>query len=332
MNPVLMESVNILAGEDTSIVYAKVVCEDTESPINNKYREKIYSMVIKKGHIMFEDIPKSNGDITRYSGYQTMIDTLDTISSMQQFNTSNVKGYVNTIQEAIRNIENLKMAYMTGFSAKQEYVMLEYNSFVYTCVQATTAILHEFVDYIKRPSTGVGQIVLTNTKYRPNLFYVQQLEKYNNVIKTMGTGYKEYLLNLSKRKKEKDNFIGLSTAISVGTVALAALSIIPITRELVYQFYNIRTKVSESLELQAYFLELNKKSLEANNVIDAKKKDEIIRKQENIRNMFIRLSDKLRVGDIKARTTSSAELLNDNKLLTINNLKNDVDNAELSLL
>ena len=48
--------------------------------------------------------------------------------------------------------------------------------------------------------------------------------------------------------------------------------------------------------------------------------------------MFIRLSDKLRVGDIKARTTSSAELLNDNKLLTINNLKNDVDNAELSLL
>lgn len=331
MNSILMESVNILAGEDTLISEAKVVCEDTESPVNNKYREKIYDMVIKKGHIMFDDIPKSMGDITKYSGYQTMVDTLDTISSMQQFKTSNVIGYVRTIQDAIRNIENLKIAYMTGFNSKQEYVMLEYNSFVYTCVQATTSILYEFVDYIKRPGTEVGQIVLTNTKYRPNLFYIQQLEKFNNVIKTMGTGYKEYLLNLSTKKKERENFVG-ATAIGVGAVALAALSIIPITRELVYQFYNIRTKVSDSLTLQAYFLELNRKSLEANNVMDARKKEDIIRKQESVRNLFIRLSDKLRVGDVRARSTSSRELLNDNKLLTINNIKNDINDSELSLL
>jgi hypothetical protein len=44
------------------------------------------------------------------------------------------------------------------------------------------------------------------------------------------------------------------------------------------------------------------------------------------------MSDKLRVGDVKARAISNKELLNDNKLLTINNIKNDINDSELSLL
>lgn len=331
MNPLFKESAQILAGNEAPLFEASAICEDVESPVNNKYREKIYDMVISKSHIVFDDIPNSKGDITKYSGYHTMIDTLDTISSMQQFKTSNVSGYVNTIKEAIRNIESLKEVYQAGFTSKQDYVMLEYNAFVYTCVQATTSILYEFVEYIKRPGTNTIQIVLTNTKYRPNLFYIQQLEKFNNVVKTMGSRYREYLMSLCKKKSDKENFVG-ATVVGAATVAAVALSIIPITRELVYQFYHVRTKIADSLSLQAYFLELNKKAVEANATFEPNKKESILRKQESIRNLFIRMSDKLRVGDVKARAISNKELLNDNKLLTINNIKNDINDSELSLL
>ena len=211
--------------------------------------------------------------------------------------------------------------------AKNEYVMLEYNTFVYTCIQATSTLLYEFVDYMKRPDMTSVTITLKNTKYRANTFYIDQLAKYNAVNKKMQ--YAKYLEGMLSNGK--DNFVGAYTAIGVTAVIAVALAIIPVMRELIYQFYNIRTNISDALAQQAYFLELNKACVEANSAFSKEKKADILMKQEKAKNMCLRLSEKLRVTHAKSMSAGEAAIRNDSKYLTLDNIKNGEGGSASSL-
>src|SRR5699024_5401316 len=173
-----------------------------------------------KKHIDFDDIPESKGDIDQYSGTKNMKETLRIIRGMNEFQKTNVIDYVKTIEEAISNIQGLRDVYKKGFDAQNDYVMLEYCTFVYACVEATTSILYQFVDYIKKPGSQSYQIVLKNTKYRANLLYIQQLEKFNNVNKNMLGEYRKFLLALINN--EKDNFVGSTFMVGLATIGIVA--------------------------------------------------------------------------------------------------------------
>lgn len=322
---VLMESENPTRKEELKI---QAVLEDTESPVTNKYLEKLYDSVIQKSHIDFDNIPDSKGDIVKYSGYTNMIEVLENILRIASDNRSqSVVEYVNTIKEAISNMRILSPYYKKAFMMNHTYLMMEYNTFVYTIIQSVSTIIYEFVDFIKRPDRDVIEITLKNTKYRANTYYIDQLRKFNIVNKKMD--YKKYLEGLLQNGRE--NFTG-ATAVGLVTIVGIALSIVPITRELVYRFYNVRSNISQSLAQQAYFLEINKAAIEANNDFDKRKKAEILIKQERAKNICLKISDKLRVDHIKSMNSGKAVIQNDNKLLTLDNIKKEVDDAPLTLL
>ena len=321
----LMESDSPTRKEELKI---QAVLEDTQSPVTNKYLEKLYDSVIQKSHIDFDNIPESKGDIVQYVGYTNMIEVLENILRVASDNRSqSVIDYVNTIKEAISNMRILSQYYKKAFLMKYTYLMMEYNTFVYTIIQSVSTVIYEFVDYIKRPDKDVIEITLKNTKYRANTYYIDQLRKFNIVNKKMNYG--KYLESMLQNGKE--NFTG-ATAVGIGAIVMVALSIVPITRELLYRFYNVRSNISQSLAQQAYFLEINKAAIEANNDFDKRKKAEILIKQEKAKNLCLKISDKLRVEHIKSMNSSKAVLRNDNKLLTLDNIKKEVDNAPLTLL
>ena len=205
--------------------------------------------------------------------------------------------------------------------------MLEYNTFVYTIIQAVSTLLYEFVDFVKKPSSQVMEITLKNTKYRANTYYINQLNKFNKINQTMQYG--KFLDAMIQN--DKNNFTGVEM-VGLGAVIMVALAIVPITRELVYHFYNVKSNISDCLAQQAYFLEMNKAVIEANSDFNEKKKTAILMKQEKIKNLCMRLSDKLRVNHIKAIDSGKAVLQNDNKLLTIDNIKKEISDSPLNLL
>ena len=331
-NP-LEDSIKIMTEGVTSVFdrhEVSAILEDVNSPIRMKYNQKLYDSVINRKHIDFDDIPESKGDITRYSGYKSMIDTLSIISKINEFNKTNVDDYVKTIQTAISNIQGLRDVYTKGFDEKSEYVMLEYNTMVYACVEATTSILYEFVDFIKKPGFDPYKIELKNTKYRPNLFYIEQLEKYNNVNKNMRSDYRKFLLTMING--EKDNFVGSAFMVGAATIGIIAASIVPITRTLVYKFYNSKRKLSESLMYQAMFLEMHKAEVEANTAFTVDKKKKILEKQEKIRKKLIVMAEKMRVEDVKSSEVARRQLTSDNKALSVANLKKSLDEDDLGLL
>lgn len=309
----------------------QTILEDVNSPTTRKYHEKMYKSIIDKAHIDFGDIPRSTGNIRRYSGYPTMVETLQVIMNLAIENEApNVQLYVKIVQDSIRYIENLSATYEKGFLTKTEYVAMEYDTYVYFCVEATTALIYSFVDVLKSPDKQVLDMTIKNTQLRADEFYFEQLKKFNAVQDKYGIEYRKMLEGLCSGTK--NNFIGTSTAIGIGAVMTAAIAIVPITREAVYQLYKFRGKLSENLEMQSQFLELNRTCVEANTILTAEKKNKIMQRQENLARKLHRLADSIRVKSAKSIVDSKAELQKDNKMLTIDNIKDEVSSSPFELI
>jgi hypothetical protein len=86
------------------------------------------------------------------------------------------------------------------------------------------------------------------------------------------------------------------------------------------------------LELQAYYLELNRSVVEARDDLSKDKKDKILRKQEAIRLKFLRLADKLRVNSMRNDSLTKRRLEEDNRILTMDNTRNEIDNDDFVLM
>lgn len=334
MNPMftslLLESAEILAGSSNGSEKLKYlpVLEDATSPVTVRYIEQLYNAVINKGHIDFGDIPESKGDIRKYKGYHDMKNTLDIIKDLAESQKApTVLEYAVEISKAIENIEALSDQYENGFRANIEYVMLEYNLFTFCCVEATTTILCEFVEYVKNPITKSVDITLKNTKYRANAFYIDSIKKFNKV--NTSPDYRKFLTQMNVKSTEQ--FTG-TEFLGFGVVVGIAILIIPVCRALIYKFYNLRRKISDDLMVQAMFLELHKTCVEANTGFTQEKKELIIAKQEKIRQLLIRLSEKIKVSNVKADRETEKQLKKDNQLMTFDKIKTDVDNGSFSLL
>ncbi len=335
----IYESVQILAGDVSELGVverrrvlddARLTLEDSSSPVTRKYQEKLFEAVVKKDHIKFGGIESSQGDISQYSGYGSMVEVLDTIGKLaDEQNATNVKECVSTVQTALNYIKGLSATYQRGFQVKCEYVMMEYNIYAYTVVQATSALLYEFVDYVKRPDKTTMTIQLRDSKARANLFYFQQLEKFNKVQKNMGMDYRKMLE--SAINKGKNNFIGSDMAIGYAALSLVALAIVQVSREFAYKYYNLRKNVSNELELQASFLEMNRLSVENNDNMDQVRKTKVLEKQKKLADKLHKLSSKLRVESVTATKKTKKDIATDNKELTGPKVREDVEKSPIML-
>lgn len=332
----ISDSIKILVESTDTKTYGseyasvKTILEDANSPVTRKYQEKLFQSIIDKKHVDFGDIPKSAGNIKAYNGYNNMMEVLNTIDGLaNEQKNKEVMGYVAVVKKAISNIENLSSSYAKGFINKSDYVMLEYNTYVYTCIEATSSLLYEFVEYIKRPDQQVMTIQLKNTKYRANLYYFDQLNKFNSVNAKMGMDYRKLIESLCN--KGRNNFLGAEMIVGVAALSMAALAIVPLTRELIYRFYHMRSNLAQSLELQAEFLEMNKTCLEANDSITTEKKKKILEKQNKTRLRLLKLADIIRVKNAKGMNETKKDLNDDNKLLSINNLQDEISNSPFEL-
>lgn len=337
-NP-MYESVNVLAttSKDDNEHYREskeilAVLEDVNSPITATYQSKLYNSVIDKAHVNFGDIPASKGNIRKYSGYPNMIETLAAIKGLaEEKKAGDVITYVEIVEKAIKNIAELSSTYEKGFTTKTEYVALDYNVYVYTCVQATSALIHTFVDYIKTPDQERPTVVtIKNTKLRADAFYFDQLRKFNRIQDKMGIDYRKMLENLCN--KETNNFVGTDMVIGVAAISAVALSIVPVTRELIYQMYRARGNLAEFLEEQATFLEMNRSCVENNAAMPTDKKEKVLKRQSELAKKLHKLGDKIRIKSVKSISDSRRDLDKDNKSLSIQTLRDEISNSPLEII
>lgn len=329
MRDLYCESAKILMeGTNDSLMDVMVVLEDSESPINKKFREKLYQNIIDRSHVDFGDIPKSKGDITKYSGFNTMTETLNILIALgKNEKSTELVDYTTIVITAIENIKKLKPLFVKSYTKKSEIINLDYQIYVYTCVEATTSLISAFVNDIKTPSSEM-KIELKNTKYRGDLFFIDALRQFNNINKT--NKYADYINSVIE--SDKNGYTESAFMVGVGAITAIALSIIPLTRKLIYFFKNLKRKLSETLATQAYFLELNKNCVEYNNTLDPKKKKKILQKQDKLRKLFLSLSDKLKIADARAIQGTHRDLSRDNKTMTLDNMRDEVSDSDIQIM
>ena len=132
--------------------------------------------------------------------------------------------------------------------------------------------------------------------------------------------------------KGKNNFLGVDEIVGVAAISLAAMAIVPITRELIYQVYKMRGNLSNMLDCQVNFLEMNKTCLEANQAMTAEEKSRILSRQNALKNKLSRLADVVRVKSNRAVTDAQKELHNANSMLSIDGLRNEINNSPLEII
>lgn len=320
-------AINLLLENATSFrekAEIHALTENEVKQINNSLITNLYKSAMDKGYINFDEIPDTKGDITKFTGYDNLIGSVNLLKELSSKSNVKIKE-VDIVETALMNIRTYKGQFERGFALNHGFIMMQYNSLVYACLESTSQLISSYVDFVKR--VDKTEFTLIRAKGNPGGLCIKNLEHFNDSVKK--GDFNKVMQHLLQ--SGRDNFIG-STALS-GAVAVGILtaSIVPILRELVYYFYHSRMVVAEYLDHQAMFLEMNKVNVESSS-LPAKERNAIIKKQTEYIKRLNKISDKIKVNGIITNKTANDELKKENKEWTLDNIRQDESNSGFALL
>ena len=312
---------DILVENATSLAERKRIFALTESEqlkVNNEMVAKLFNSALQKSHVDFDDIPMSKGDVTKYSGYKSMTSSLEQLRQIAI--SSNIKiREIDIIETALSNIVSYRNIFEAGFKLGKDFIILQYNALVSACVIGTSSLIASYVDYVKRIDKVEFKII--NTKISAGNVCINSLETFN---KSVASGEFSKVTN-SVIKSGVVESVSASAAIGIGIGIIGgAIVLVSLIRQLIFYFHFSKQKLSDYLELQATFLEMNKNNLKANSVgMSPDKRNAVMKKQDNLIRKLRSLSDKLKI-DIKISETKSVnEMKKENSTWKFDDVKSD---------
>lgn len=325
VSPIVMEA---STPEDRN--YMRSMGKDDIHQVNGTLIQGLYKTVLDRRDCDFGDIPDSKGDITKCKYYKSTMDSLTLLKELMIKNEIPTTD-VDIVMESIGNIKRFKPTFETAFSLKQEYLILNYNTIVMAIVDATSMIIADYMNYLVGPEQSQYDSVKSRNDKARGRVSLGNLQRFNNEVKV---GHFETMANYLLDAQRK-NFTGTGIIIT-GVVITAICSIIPITRHLIYFHYRSKVKMSDYLDMQADFLELNKLGVQASSK-SAQQKKEILKKQEKIILKCRRRADKLKINCEDIGALSKKEIENDNKGFSLNSIEkqmvsNKLDGAGFTII
>lgn len=302
--------------------------EGETSAVDNTMVSNLYKSAVNKAHVDFEDIPESKGDITKYSGYTSMLSVISILKTLSA--KSNVKiNELDIIETSLSNIVGYRDKFEKGFQLDKEFIILQYNSLVYACVESVSVVIASYVDYIKRPDR-VDFGIVKDPKINPGYLCLRNLSAFNESVK-QGDFAKVMSAVINAGKQ---SFVGVDDIIVPTLIIGGVIALVPIIRELIFYFYYSRMRTSDYLKQQAAFLDMNKNNVQSANLPAAKKK-EVLKKQQDAAVLLNSLSDKIKVDRINTENKVNTEINTENKNWTLSNIQSQsasTDKNGLSLL
>lgn len=304
--------------------------EAEQAVVNDRMVGNLYQSALKKGHINFDRIPTSKGDIQRVDGYQNMVATLNILRGLSK-KFGIVIPEIEVVEDAVNNIRMHKPLFDKGFRLEIDFLQTYYNTLVYACIESTSLILSSYVEYTR--TVNNVEFRLRRGKGVYGNVCLDSLVKFNKQVKDgsfvkfanglISKGSENFLGGLGANGIVAAGKTAIKSAIAahpvaagvMGTIAVAA-AIVPVIRELIYYFYESRMQVSEYLEQQKQFLEMNEFNLNSSSM-DAVKRNKILDKQRNVIGRMEKISDKIRVNQQVSNKSAAGKIKADNKEYTL---------------
>lgn len=282
--------------------------------VNNNMVNKLFQSAVNKSHVDFGDIPKSKGDVTKYSGYKSMVESLDILKNLSLKNSHKIP-QIETVQKALDNIVTNRNLFERGFKLNKEYVTLQYNTLVMSCVIATSALIVSYVDYIKRVDRV--EFVIINANNTPGELCIENLTKFN---KSVSTGDFIKVMN-GIITSGSEGFTGTGTAIA-SAIIMGAIFGVTFMRDIVFYVYYSRVKIAEYLRVQALFLELNKNNINSQGYnMAADKKEKVLRNQAVLIDDLKKYADMIDVSDRMATSNMKTDIKKENSGWKLDDVK-----------
>lgn len=289
--------------------------EAEQAVINDKMVGNIYKSALKKRDIDFDNIPYSKGDVQQFNGYDNIVGTLSIVRELSKKFGIKIEE-LDVVEDALSNLRTHKAIFQKGFALDNEFMILYYNTLVYACVESTSLILSSYVEYVKTINTV--EFRLKKGKGIHGNICITNLKKFNKSVKS-GEFVK---FTKGMLDQGKQNFVGGGVA-AVTAITLAA-SIVPILRELVYFVFESRMAISQFLDQQAEFLEMNKVRVNASSM-SAPERNKVLDKQSAAINKLESLSDKIKVNHQLTDKAAATKIKQDNKEWTLKSVSGNDD-------
>lgn len=282
--------------------------------VNNNMVNKLFQSAINKSHVDFGDIPKSKGDVTKYSGYKSMVESLEILKNLSLKNSHKIP-QIETVQKALDNIVTNRNLFERGFKLNKDYVILQYNTLVMSCVIATSSLIVSYVDYVKR--VDKIEFVIINASNTPGELCIENLTKFN---KSVSTGdFTKVMSGIVTGDGE--SFTGTASVIATG-ILVGAIFGVTFMRDIVFYIYYSRVKIAQYLRVQALFLELNKNTINAQGYdMPADKKEKVLRNQAVLIDELKKYADMIDVSDRMATSNMKNDIKKENSGWKLDDVK-----------
>ena len=317
---VLVNNIVMEASSEEDKKYMKSMSKDDINQINGTLLQNLYKSVIDRKNIDFGDIPDSAGDIEKMKYYANTVECLNTLEKLYRQHNIEEPTLV-TIRTAISNMKKYRPQFQDGFRRKHDFIMLTYNSLAMSIIDATSFLIASFMDYVVSPNNAYA--VGKNANNSRGRVVTSSLEKFNSMSNNNQFGDAlEYML-----MEQRKNFAG-ETVVVTGAIIMILLSIVPIIRELIFFYYHSRVRLSDYLNMQADFLEMNKLAVQASEKSPTERKA-IIKKQDDVIKKLRRKADKLQINDVDTNDVVKKEQKNEDSLWSLGNIEKQLSKNKL---
>lgn len=295
--------------------------EESQESVLTALTSKLYDNIAKKANeINYGDIPLTKGDITKLPNYDKLRETITLLKDIiKEYRQDSAP--IDTLAEAMSNIETRKELFERSYRYDIELPMLMYNTTVLSIITGVSYMISVCIEFIKSTKDETFDTVLDTVAYKKSkehLIY-NSLMKFN---KSCSSGDFDKSMNYlidSKTKKLT------GTVFMVGGIAIVALilNIIPILREMIFFFYYARTNISDFFDVQADLLQMNAYNIEHNETRDIEERKDIAEKQIKISELFRNIAKKIAVDSKQAEAKSVNDTSRENKKLKIDDLSSE---------
>lgn len=276
---------------------------ESESVEKSKYvLDSMISFIMKKSSgLDYDAVEASKGDIRKLKEFETLRLTIKTLQDMKR-NMNIPCKEIDTVETALSNLITLAPNFEIGFRVDNRTITMTYNNLVVALIASTSFIIATHIEYIKQ-DTGEFRAVMKKVNHMSkgyNILFIKNLEQFN--IKC-SSGDMLKFLNLSLDKRA---FAGVNL-LSKGVIVMVGLGIIPLLREIIYQYYYLRTSLADQLRIQADFLIINQNNLKHNSK-EAKNQIEVA-------NKLIKYADMIDVDLKVSSKKASSNIVEENRTL-----------------
>lgn len=335
VDPIVMEA---SSPEDQK--YMRTMTKPDINQINATLVQKLYENVLKYNTCDFGDIPKSKGKIMKVVGIDDTIQCLDILMQLHTEHDIPTEDIVE-LKATIATMNRLSNSFEFGFSVDNDYLVITYNTIIMAIMDSTSKLIADYTTYMVTPdNVTYNSGHKRGGKNRGNVS-IDIVRRFNKLAEngTLDGTVNSIVTSATKRsagtRTDEIASTGSLTESVIGAVTVTAAvllglkALVNLVREAIFLFYHSRVKISDYLETQATFLEMNRLVVQSSNK-NAFQQKKILKNQEKVILKLRRLSDKIKINSEDAETKAFKTAKNENAMLSLSEIEKTVTTNKLN--